>query len=1264
MYWRSYDDNGMCQYRYFAFIHGGTIIMKKKRVSKILIVIIGIVCICSLILPLHIKAQVINGRAEEGASVTIYPKPQTLKSISTTGMNFTGMVDLVFHGNQSDATITKMKEVLKQQNINYREANAVSANVATILISTDKEHCDMCNVDNGDGSVLRKQEGYILNATDDQNKNGNVTIVGADQEGAYYGVLSLEQLLQQRNTDGNFAEITVSDYPSIKLRGFVEGFYGYPWSFDERMSLIEDTSEYKMNTYIYAPKDDPYHKDKWRDPYPKKEAEELRQLAKKANMSNMSFCWNVHPGYGFNYNNDTDYNALINKFNQLYELGIRQFGISYDDLEGYVNGKQQANLINRVNKEFVKSKGDVKPLIVVGTRYCNSWGPSMNSYFKPFFSTLDNDVEVMWTGANTMAAINKNDFEWPKLQTGVTRNLSAWWNYPVNDYCDGNLMMSPLDNVDNDVDNLNGFFLNPMSQAEASKVAIYSGADYSWNVTGFEKMSSWKRAVKELVPDATSAFERFADNISYIKDGFEFDESRYFTAKIDALNSAIALGEDVTKAASAVKTEFETMENDVAILRNMDNKAMAAEIEAHVNAYASLAQSGVAAMSAFISAEKGHAETTMMDIAVLKEKLVQAETFTIKSLENNGVVKDNVVKVGEKRIKPMLRDAVVQAQSILMDKLSPSNDGSIIGNIQGIGDFKLAFHQGNYSLSDVFVVLKKKGTIGMKLPKAMNLSEITVTSANAAALELQYSLNGIDWLAAPTVIVDNVIKTQSTLSAAYVRIVNKIDSNIHLQMQQLLVKPVYALGVLSATTDLRTYQGTMGNTVDGNIDTQFYSSAGATIGSYARVDLGKEIPLFDASIYFAANPKGIAQGVDGFAETKMEISTDGANWKQIGIPIGYEQYEYVQQNAANKEIYKASFHANGDMARFIRFCATKASDNWVQIFEMPVNQSVNNLGDASVSLVDTTMLGGTTSNLHDGDLSSAYEPTSVRANDTLTYKLTTTTSVETMMIVQDEKAISNALVSIRGLDKTWVDIGNLDKNYNTFKIRKDIVEIKLTFDGNTVPKIYEIMATEWKKADFGKLQALIEKGDILLRSDLSNVIPRAVKNFENALVEAKKIAVTIDAPQASVDASEKNLEQAIQGLDAKKGNKQNLGVIIKQADSLRENAYILASWKTMQVALKQAKEVYNDENAQQSDVDSVVQTLHTAMNNLVLVEQTDVSNGQHNGSLSTNTNKNPDTPNTGDTMNTMGWMMLTIIIGGLFVGRIVYKKKIFKKSNQ
>ena len=111
-----------------------------------------------------------------------------------------------------------------------------------------------------------------------------------------------------------------------------------------------------------------------------------------------------------------------------------------------------------------------------------------------------------------------------------------------------------------------------MSQAEASKVAIFSGADYSWNVSGFERTSSWVRAIDELVPEASESFQRFADNISYIKDGFEFDESRYLVDTIEAFKTALQNKEGIVEAATALKAEFTTMKNDVDVLRNIEDK--------------------------------------------------------------------------------------------------------------------------------------------------------------------------------------------------------------------------------------------------------------------------------------------------------------------------------------------------------------------------------------------------------------------------------------------------------------------------------------------------------------------------------------------------------------------------------------------------------------------------------------------------------------------------------------------------------------------
>ena len=56
--------------------------------------------------------------------------------------------------------------------------------------------------------------------------------------------------------------------PSLPVRGVIEGFYGPPYTFDQRRDLFRFLAEADLNTYVYAPKLDPYHRDRWREPYP------------------------------------------------------------------------------------------------------------------------------------------------------------------------------------------------------------------------------------------------------------------------------------------------------------------------------------------------------------------------------------------------------------------------------------------------------------------------------------------------------------------------------------------------------------------------------------------------------------------------------------------------------------------------------------------------------------------------------------------------------------------------------------------------------------------------------------------------------------------------------------------------------------------------------------------------------------------------------------------------------------------------------------
>lgn len=1127
--------------------------------------------------------------AQEEVTASIYPKPQQMDYTSSEGMKFDGTVDIVVRGEQDAVTLSKLKEVLENEGISYEESSEVSEDKATILVTTDAADYSAYGYDTD--AALSEEQGYVLEATNDENAKGQVTIIGADEDGAYYGVLTLEQLLEQKAADGSFAETVISDYPSIKLRGFVEGFYGFPWSFEERLGLIRDTAEFKMNTYIYAPKDDPYHKDQWRTPYPDDKAEEIRQLVEESNKDNVSFCWSAHPGYGFNYSTDDDYNALIAKFEQLYSLGVRQFGISYDDLSGYVSGTNHANIINRVNQEFVKAKGDVKPLIVVATRYCNSWGSSMSTYFTPFMETLDEDVVVMWTGSDTMSAITRESYEWPKQQTGVYRDLAAWWNYPVNDYCEGNLMMAPLEILDTDVDNLSGFFLNPMCQAEASKVAIFSGADYSWNVSGFAYMESWERAIEELVPEASDAFRRFADNLSFIKEGetFAFDESRYLVEKLEALNEALKNGESIREAAAALKAEFETMRTDAAALRNIQNTGLLEEISTHLDAYDALAQAGIASMNGFITACDGDIQATLENISLLNEKLTEAESYSVAYMERSGATSYKTAQVGAKRIKPVLTDSASQIQSLLTQTLSPEITCKVFTDQAILSDNEVVFQGGFYSVSDLALSLEAGETVGFNLPKALKLSEISAATAQSDTLKLQYSLNGIDWTDADTITEDGVIKTTEPLTAAYVRAVNISDETVSVEISDFRAAVVYSIGTPTATTDLGTYGNyRISNAVDGNMSSKFYSSSGTSVGSYVRVDLQKAIPLYDLKICYAPNPKGLQEGVDGFKATKVEVSSDAVTWTQIGDIIPYT--DYVIETLDGQQVASVSYNAEGEMARFIRFSATESYGNWIQVYEVLYNKTVSNIGDDSVDLVTADFDITNAAALYDGNLSTEATAEGIAAGNSLTLPMTSITNVGDLTIIQDADQLCGAVVSVKDTDGNWTEAGRLDQQVNTLKINNTITEVKLTFDGSSSSmKISEIIVTE--KADMAK-EGLTKLYTVWASEDLSVYSAESAEALRTALQTVKDVLNNRNVTTAEINEATTVLINAIGSLEYGV-QKVHLETALAVAEKLLvlENNYEASDVEALTAAIASGKEVYDNAQATQAEADAATNLL-------------------------------------------------------------------------
>ena len=184
--------------------------------------------------------------------------------------------------------------------------------------------------------IPQQAEGFYLKVTPKE-----IVVAGRDESGTFYGEQTLSQIQNSILINSKYKEVNlldggafeIRDWPSVACRGVIEGFYGNPWSHQDRLRQFEFYGKHKLNIYVYGPKDDPYHRAHWRDPYPEAEAVKLRELVEAAHKNRVQFVWAIHPGGDIQWNKQ-DSLAVVNKLNLMYGLGIRTFAVFFDDIGG------------------------------------------------------------------------------------------------------------------------------------------------------------------------------------------------------------------------------------------------------------------------------------------------------------------------------------------------------------------------------------------------------------------------------------------------------------------------------------------------------------------------------------------------------------------------------------------------------------------------------------------------------------------------------------------------------------------------------------------------------------------------------------------------------------------------------------------------------------------------------------------------------------------------------------------------------------------
>ena len=494
----------------------------------------------------------------------IYP---TVQSITYGDKNSTisGKYNIVYESKIDSYTKNKAIEVLSRKNVKASIGDDISTEKGNLLLGvySSKEKVDSYITEDV-SYISEKIDSYYLSI-----KDNNIVILGKDSDSVYYGLSTLDLIFQQ--TQDEVRELEIKDYSSSYYRGFIEGYYGIPWTSEERKELMRFGSKFKSNIYIYAPKDDAYHSSCWRDLYAENDLEILKEQIEVGRETKTKLAWALHPFMSNKItadNYDASLQIVEKKFNQLYEAGVRQFVISADDVEVTGGLLEDGSLHNKLLNDvatFLKAKNDCNDLVFVPSAYCyqaeQRLKVDLNKYYASLMKDLDDSIHIMWTGDDVCSSMESGRFaEFTNL---TNKKPFFWLNWPVNDYSTDHLLMGKGEvlniNYTDDTVPFEGMVTNPMQQAEPSKLSIFAICDYTWNPNKFNVDKSYNDSFKYVEEKEYESLKSISSHLTNanLYEGKYFEEAKDLKELIteyETTNDVTKLVEYFTKFTASIES--------------------------------------------------------------------------------------------------------------------------------------------------------------------------------------------------------------------------------------------------------------------------------------------------------------------------------------------------------------------------------------------------------------------------------------------------------------------------------------------------------------------------------------------------------------------------------------------------------------------------------------------------------------------------------------------------------------------------------------
>jgi len=345
-------------------------------------------------------------------------------------------------------------------------------------------------------SVFR-QEGYEIRVS---GPPFEARISARSPVGFYYALITLEQLIVRNEKHADIYTGSVTDFPLFMFRGVLEGGYSV-WSHEKRVSNLRWMSSLKMNSFIYAPKEGEYFRRRWRALYPKDRLDEFKEYVDICKRSHIEFAYSLSPALSMEYSDPAEFDRLVAKYRQIQELGVKKFGIFFDDVipvlstpADRANYSHIAEAEVEVSNKLLKALREYDPnaqLFFVPNQY---WGWTPTRYFQILTEKLDPEIEIGWTGKDIVSEKLLSADAGQFIKT-VGRKPAIGDNWSP---------FGPVVNRDGDLYKFSNSYLNnPYSfasapEAERSKFVDSTVADYGWNPEQYDPRRSFVMAARAI----------------------------------------------------------------------------------------------------------------------------------------------------------------------------------------------------------------------------------------------------------------------------------------------------------------------------------------------------------------------------------------------------------------------------------------------------------------------------------------------------------------------------------------------------------------------------------------------------------------------------------------------------------------------------------------------------------------------------------------------------------------------------------------------